>query len=84
MAKSILRSISALMITFLLVFTIYVLNKMLRTKNKSYQLAKTKKEKTKRRRKKNLRKKLIVEPKKQRDRKEKKKKSDNQVTATVH
>ena len=52
MAKSILKSISALTMSFLLAFTVYVLNKMLTTKKNSYELAKAKKEQAKRKKKK--------------------------------
>ena len=72
MAKSILKSISALMMSFLLVFTVFVLKKMLTTKENSFELAKTKKEQAKRRKKENLKKKLTVEPKTRRIRGKKK------------
>ena len=83
--------------SFLLAFTVYVLNKMLTTKTNNYELAKTKKEKAKRK-KKRLRKKdktksrttldqlvvnsMSLEPQKPKIRRKGKKKPNDQPRAT--
>ena len=85
------------MMSFLLAFTVYVLNKMLTTKTNSYELAKTKKEQAKRK-KKRLRKKekaksrttldqlvvnsMSLEPQKPKIRRKRRKKPNDQPRAT--
>ena len=85
------------MMSLLLAFTVYVLNKMLATKTNSYELAKTKKEQAKRK-KKRLRKKektksrttldqlvvnsMSLEPQKPKIRRKRRKKPNDQPRAT--